>query len=149
MSSDFLAALLPQQPDPKQIQPVKALAEKTRSNRLIWEKQPSAITAAIPPHLVMNFVIAPYVIGPLMPGLRPKWKLFTVRNQAGQKLVDVENPDLNLTGLFNPARQPSSGSVPTPTPSDALKSAVDDLYWVVSEQAEGDLEKALNVINNL
>jgi hypothetical protein len=120
--------------DPRKIELVKVLTEKTREGKASWVKERNAITATFS-GLEVNFVTQPTIIRP------EAWQLFTVRDKKGSELIRVTPPPL---AFFTP---PSTVKVPTETAN--LAQAVDELFATVNRSAGDDLDHAISTIRNL
>jgi hypothetical protein len=141
MSSEFhrLEALRQLAPDDaKEIELVEKIAEKTRMGKLVWERTPSSLVAAAP-GMQMSFVrSSPW--GALEAIAGGWWEIFSIRSQQGAEIVKVEQPpSLAYFGL----------SESTPLQRSKLLDSVDALYLVANSRGQGDIDKALNVINSL
>jgi hypothetical protein len=126
--------------DPKEIELVEKIAEKTRMGKIAWKRMPSSLVATAP-GMHMSFVrsfLAPDTFDPLSG--RAWWEIFSIRSQQGEEILKVEQPsNLPYFGVPTPSQPPRS----------KLLEAVDALYSVASSRAQGDIDKALNVIDNL
>jgi hypothetical protein len=128
--------------DPKEIELVEKIAEKTRMGKIVWERTSSSLVATAP-GMQMSFVrsSAPIegVLLRLGLGGGGGWEIFSIRSQQGAEIVKVEQPSLPVFGL------PAS----TPLPRSKLLEAVDALYTTANSKGQGDIDKALDVIKNL
>jgi hypothetical protein len=128
--------------DPKQIELVEKIAEKTRMGKIVWERGPSSLLATAP-GMQLSFVRS-------SPGIESaylslglgggSWEMFSIRGQQGAEIMKVEQP--SSLAYF---QVPES----TPPPRSKLIEAVDALYSVAASRGQGDIDKALNVIRNL
>jgi hypothetical protein len=126
--------------DPKEIELVEKIAEKTRLGKIVWERTRSSLVATAP-GMQISFVRSSVPIEG-MHGLdivTGGWEIFSVRSQQGAEIVKVEQPSLPVFGL------PAS----TPPPRSKLLEAVDALYSTANSRGQGDIDKALDVIKNL
>lgn len=132
--------------DPKEIELVQNITEKTRSGRIVWQRSsPSSLVATVP-GMQISFVrsgsFSPF--STLLGG--PGWEVFSIRNLQGNEIVKLQQPS---TIIFSVA--PASGSAfpPVPPPRTKLQQAVDELYSVADTKGEGDIDKAIKVVKNL
>lgn len=118
--------------DPREVELIRSLLEKTRQGKIPWVKQSSALTATIPNGLQINFVLAPATV------LTPysSWQLLTVRDKSGNELVRVNNNANTLGAMAGAAMSP-------------LTTAANELFKIVSGAASDDLDRAINTIKNL
>ncbi len=127
--------------DPKEIELVEKIAEKTRMGRIVWERTPSSLVATAP-GMQMSFVRSSSGIESALfsLGLGGWWEIFSIRSQQGAEIMKVEQPS---SGVL--MRPPTS----TPPPRSKLVEAVDALYAVAAIRGQADIDKALDVIKNL
>jgi hypothetical protein len=126
--------------DPKEIELVEKIAEKTRRGKIVWERTTSSLVATAP-GMQMSFVRSGLESALLSLGLAGgSWEIFSIRSQQGAEIMKVEQPsNLAYFGV------PSS----TPPPRSKLLEAVDELYSTANSRGQGDIDKALDVIKNL
>jgi hypothetical protein len=124
--------------DPKEIELVEKIAEKTRMGKIVWQRTASSLVATAP-GMRLSFVrsSSSYLESTFLGG--GGWEIFSIRSQQGEEILKVEQPSLPAFGL------PAS----TPPPRSKLLEAVDALYMVAASRGHGDIDKALSVINNL
>jgi hypothetical protein len=146
MSDDFdklVASWSPIYEDPKQIELVESITEKTRLGKIVWQSSPSSLVAVVPP-MQMNFVRSTTVnalANRLLGG--GTWDIFSIRRQDGTEILKVEQPS-NLWAV------PRGGaSPPEPVTRSKLIQAVDSLYSIAASKGQGDIDNAINVIKNL
>jgi hypothetical protein len=125
--------------DPKEIELVEEIAEKTRMGKIVWERTPPFLVATAP-GMRLSFARSSTGLESALfsLGLGGWWEIFSIRGQQGAEIMKVE--------------EPSSGVLlgsPTPTPRSKLLKAVDALYTEAASREHGDIDKALNVIKNL
>lgn len=123
--------------DPKEIELVEKIAEKTRMGKIVWEGTPSSLVATAP-GMQMSFVRSSSVLGDILGG--GGWEMFSIRSQQGAEIMKVEQASSGV--LFGNASA-------TPPPRSKLLEAVDALYTVANSRGRGNIDKALNVIDNL
>jgi hypothetical protein len=122
--------------DPKEIELVEKIAEKTRMGKIVWERTSSSLVATAP-GIQMSFVRSFSVLGDILGG--GGWEIFSIRSLQGTEIMKVEQPSQPTFGL----------AASTPPPRSKLLEAVDALYSVANSRGQGDIDKALNVIRNL
>jgi hypothetical protein len=127
--------------DPKEIELVEKIAEKTRMGKIVWERTSSSLVATAP-GMRMSFVRSSSGIEMALQslGIGSSWEMFSIRSQQGVEIMKVEQP--SSMAYFG---------VPTltPPPRGKLLEAVDALYSTANSKGQGDIDKALNVIKNL
>jgi hypothetical protein len=135
MSTDLGSAFkkIPGYEDPKGIDLVEKIAEKTRQGKIVWEKTTSSVVATAP-GMQLSFVRS---FSPLA-GEFGGWEIFSVRSQQGTEILKVEQTS-GLPYFGVPASAP-------PPPRNQLSEAVDSLYSTASSRGPGDIDKALQVI---
>src|SRR5712692_5808234 len=117
--------------DPREVELIRSLVEKTRQGKVPLVKQANALTATIPLGFQVNFVLAPLSFITA----NPSWQLLTVRDASGSELVRVSNTSM-VAVLAGSAKS-------------ALLGAADELFTVVSGAAGDDLDRAINTIKKL
>jgi len=117
--------------DPREVELVHSLVEKTRQGKVPWVKQANALTATIPLGLQVNFVLSPLSFLTA----NPSWQLLTVRDASGNELIRINNGPM-IVFLAGAARS-------------ALIQAADELFTLVSSAAGDDLDRAINTIKKL
>lgn len=134
MSNNYLASLLMFGDDPRKVDLVKLITEKTKQGKARWAKQRGAITANLPGGFEVNFVIQPNLVG------SESWQLFTLRGAGGNELIRATPP---------PASYYLMPSAPIQTSGPTLAQAVDELFAAVNRSAGDDLDRAISTIKNL
>jgi hypothetical protein len=128
--------------DPKEIELVEKIAEKTRMGKIVWQRTASSLVATAP-GMQLSFVRSSSSPLDSMYGLGlgagGGWEIFSIRSQQGAEIMKVEQPSQPTFGL------PSS----TPPPRGKLLEAVDALYSTANSRGQADIDKALNAIKNL
>ena|ERR1700740_973991 len=125
-------AFFGQADDPREVELVKSLIEKTRQGKIPWVKQANALTASIPlSGLQINFVLGPASIIPSY----ADWQLLTVWDRSGSELVRISNTGV-ATILAGAAKS-------------VLVEAADELFKFVNGAAGDDLDRAINTIKKL
>jgi hypothetical protein len=124
--------VLGQQDDPRKVELIRSLIDKTRQGRIPWTKRASALTAMVPTGVEVNFVLSPISIFTQYSG----WQLFTVRDRSGSELVRVENVTSVVSILAGATR-------------GALVEAADDLFKLVNAAAVDKLDRAIDTIKKL
>jgi hypothetical protein len=117
--------------DPREVELILSLVEKTRQGKIPWVKQSNALTATIPSGFQINFVLTPVTL--FAP--HSNWQLLTVRDRTGSELVRVPNAPM-VTILAGAARS-------------ALVEAADQLFKLVNGAVGDDLDRAINTIKKL
>jgi hypothetical protein len=127
--------------DPKEIELVEKIAEKTRMGKIVWERTPCSLVASAP-GMQMSFVRPSSGLESalLSLGVGGGWEIFSIRSQQGAEIMKVEQPS-NIAYFGVPTS--------TPPPRSKLLEAVDALYSTANSRGQGDIDKALNVIKNL
>ena len=126
--------------DPKQVELVRKITDRTRAGRIVWQTSSTDATASLGNKLFMTFVIGPY----------GNWSLFTVRDGDGHEFLKVDNMLFNkaaLSYLASMSGRPQSVSLPETEESSALFDAVSELYLLVDRGAKGDIDKAIALVD--
>ncbi|SRR6266700_7552130 len=131
MSTRYNTAFFGQSEDPREVELIHSLVEKTRQGKIPWGKQANALTATIPSGFQINFVLTPMsVLNP-----NPSWQLLTVRDRGGSELVRVSNVPM-VVFLTGGTR-------------GALVEAADELFKLVNGATGDDLDRAISTIKKL
>ncbi|HEY6945303.1 MAG TPA: hypothetical protein VI431_09210 [Candidatus Acidoferrum sp.] len=130
-----LSNLLGQQDDPRKIELVRGLIEKTKQGKVTWVKQANALTATLPNGYQVNFVVSPLTLPFLQQN--SSWQLLTVRDRSGSELLRVSN----TSTLAILAGGEASG-VP-------LTAAANELFKAASDTIRDDLDRAIDTIKKL
>jgi len=128
--STTIGALMAFPDDPRKTEFVRSLLAKTKEGKVSWNKKGNAFTAAIPNGIVVNFVV-----GASLFGTAPTWQLFTVRDRAGNELLQVNSPDF-ISIISNTATGP-------------LLEATNHLFAAVSGISGDELEQAIESLKKL
>jgi hypothetical protein len=125
--------------DLKETELVESIAEKSESGKIVWKRAPSSLTATAP-GIQMSFVLSssPFALDPV--GGRVWWEKFSIHNGQGAEIMKVEQPS-SLDYLTAPAS--------TQPPGSNLTAAVGALYAIAARRAEGAIDEALGVIEDL
>jgi hypothetical protein len=123
--------------DPKKRELIRKIRAKTEARKVLWRKTPSAYTATAG-SLLMSFVVNPGLF------MSETWEVFTVKDMQGKEIIKVTNrPTAFLPGTPIPAPP----TVP-PGVSQLIEEA-NQLFTVVTQEGKGDVENAIDVIDNL
>jgi hypothetical protein len=127
--------------DPKEIELVEKIAEKTRMGKIVWQRASSSLVATAP-GMQLSFVRSSVPIEGMhaLKVLAGGWEIFSIRSESGAEIMKVEQPS-NLAYFGIPES--------TPPPRSKLLEAVDALYSAASSRGQGTIDKALEVIKNL
>lgn len=128
--STRLGSLLGLPDDPREIELVRSLLEKTNQGKIPWARRGNAITATIPNGLEMNFVLSLSLLGSFT-----NWELFTVRDRQGNQLLRITNSGL-IPILGVAAASP-------------LVTATNELFRAVHGAAGDELDRAISAIKKL
>jgi hypothetical protein len=118
--------------DPKEIELVRSIAEKTRLGKIAWERTPSSLVATAPGMQISFVRSSPW--GALDSLVGGWWEIFSIRSLQGTEIMKVEQPSGAVLGLLSRGK---------------LLEAVDELYSTANSRGQGDIDKALKVIKNL
>jgi hypothetical protein len=135
--------------DPKEIELVENIIEKTKAGKIVWQKQPSALVATVS-SMQMNFVrssSAGAILGRTLGGGGGAWEMFSIRRVDGTEILKVEQPSMSFLSVLIPP--PPGSPPPTPPPRSKLLQSVDRLYSIADVRGQGDIDNAINVIKNL
>jgi hypothetical protein len=131
--STRLNSLLGLPDDPREVELIQSILEKTRQGKIPWVKQGNAFTATIPNGFQTNFVLSSLSFAGLSPST---WELFTIRDSKGNELVRVGN-----TGIASILA--GSGAL------SPLATAANELFKAVFGAVGDDLDRAINAIKRL
>jgi len=126
-----ISTLVGQFDDPRQVQLVKKLTEKTKQGKIPWARSINSISVDVPFGLSMNFVLQASVLG-----FQPAWELFVVRDSKGNEILRVQS-----VGVF----QMLIGS-PIAT---LLQEAVNELFSSVMSLMGDKIDKAIQIIDKI
>ncbi len=117
--------------DPKQLELINAIIEKTQEGRLRWNNSTTACVARLPDGTKLIFALASRLLF-----LKAKtWAHFVVRQQDGTEIVKVQQTD--PSGLEKLA---GKGSV---------ELAVDQLFKLVSKAGTEGVNRVIQGVKNL
>jgi hypothetical protein len=132
--SGYSFLLGPQPDDPKQVELVQRISEKTREGKIAWSKTKTGISASLSGKMVVSFVASPTLLG--LGG--HEWAVFTIRGEKGNEILKVENVG-DIVGVLT-GRSKEGGP---------LVKAANELFNLVQESAKGDVEKALDLVSRI
>src|SRR5713226_1338638 len=76
--------------EPKQVELVKKIIDKTKQRKISWKKTRTSISASIPGGLQISFVRSNML--PILSGIGPsEWTSFTDKDDKGNEVVKVQN----------------------------------------------------------
>ncbi len=133
MSTEQGPLFLPPQYSGKQVELVRRIIEKTQQGKILWSRTKTGMSATVKGQMSINFVRSalPFLTG-------SQWALFAIRDAQGNEIVKVEKggPPAGIIAALAGV-------------TDPLLKAVDELYAVVNAKAKGEIEKAIDLIDNL
>ena len=124
--------LPPQFSDPKHVELVKKIAGKTRGQKILWNKTPTGMSASVPGKLELGFVRELSLIG------GSQWKLFTIRGEHGNEILKIHKRPTSMEEVQNVFLA-----------CEPLTNAISELYQTVEETAKGEVDKVIDVIDNI
>jgi hypothetical protein len=129
--------------DPKELELLENITQKTVLGKITWHKTSSSLVADAG-GMQLSFVRTkvPYSKTSGGGGL---WDMFTIRTPQGLELMRVEDPATNF--FIMPATPPESADAPSPR--SKILQAVDNLYVVADTKGRGEIDNAINTIKNL
>jgi hypothetical protein len=131
MSANIISALVGDFDDPRQVQLVKKLNEKTRQGKVPWVRSLNAMTANLSDGLSMNFVLQANVFG-----RQPAWELFVIRDSKDNEILRVHSVGVFQSLVGNPN-------------ATLLQSAVDELFSSIMALIGDEIEKAIRIIDKI
>lgn len=131
--SSILHLLGPQPDDPKQVELVQKISEKTREGKIAWSRTKTGISASVSGKMVVSFVVSPTLFG--LGG--HAWAVFTIRGEKGNEILKVEN------------LADAMGVLTGRSTVGPLAQAANELFNLVQESAKGDVEKALDLVSRI
>lgn len=115
--------------DPKYVDLVKKITEKTQAKKITWNKTQNGMNATVSGKMQIGFVRSPgTMFGPV------KWALFSVRDEKGTEILSVNN-----SSLISPLE-------PAPEP---LREAIEKLYDAIEEIARVEVEKLIDAVDRI
>ncbi|PYP87679.1 MAG: hypothetical protein DMG65_16545 [Candidatus Angelobacter sp. Gp1-AA117] len=120
--------------DPKQIELVNTVTEKTLQGKLLWNKSTTTYEATLPNRVELIFALS----NSFLPFVKTKtWAHFVVRQPNGNDVLKIEQ----------------TSSFPFPQVENVTKSrletAVERLFDIVNNAAKGEVEKVIDQLKNL
>jgi hypothetical protein len=112
----------------KEIELVRKIAEKTKLGKIAWNRTRNGMRAPVRGMEVVFVRAAPF------PPNRG-WALFLVKGKDGNEILKISASDYIFGALMGK--------------SNALMGEIDKLYAVVEDTAKGDIEKAINEIDQV
>ena|ERR1043166_8998555 len=132
MSTNPLGFLLGVGGAAKEVELIKTIAEKTRQQKITWQKTPTAYSAAAS-GLHMSFIRTPGMF------LGENWQLLSIKTaDAKKEILKLENESSGFAGI---ATLPGARAAPL--------VAADELFSVVSRMGQGDVDRAIDAIKKL
>jgi hypothetical protein len=127
--------------DPKEIELVENIIEKTKSGKIAWQKSGSSLFANLPA-MQLSFVRSNNaLLDRMLDALGGSgWNMFSIRRTTDNfEILKVEQ----TLKLLPPPPAPSK-----PVRSKLLQK-VDDLYALADAKGQGEIDKAIDAIKNL
>lgn len=122
-------------PDPKQLELVRRIIDRTREGKISWQKSSTDITANVANELFMTFVhswtLPTFTI----------WKRFTVRDGDGHDFLTIDNTS-ELEAVTAALRGEAEKL-------DPVRKAVNELYFLAEKKGNGDIDKAISVLERV
>lgn len=109
---------------------VQRIAEKTRAGKIIWNRTTGGMQANVSGKMSLVFVNAP----PFPPSSY-RWTLFVVKGDQGNEILKVVPGAPSFISIL--------------AGGDPLVREVNKLYAFVEEKAEGDVERAINLLDRI
>jgi hypothetical protein len=131
--STYSGLLGPPPDDPKQVQLVQKISEKTREGKIAWSKTKTGLSASVSGKMVVSFVVSPGFLG--IGG--HTWAVLTIRGEKANEILKVENINDLAAALTGRSTEGS------------LLHAADELFNLVQESAKGDVERALDLVSRI
>lgn len=135
MGGGFLTGLVGPMVDPRQVELVKKVTEKTQQGKIVWNKSATGITASVSGKMQLSFVLSPpsFILSVGSLG----WSVFAIRGDKGNEILRVENTS-DVSVLLG-------GKMP----SNPLTEAVERLYNLVQGVSKGEIEKAIDLVSSV
>ena len=115
--------------DPREIELIRSLQDKTREGKITWRTEGSAITANILGGLKFSFVTTTNIFT-----YSSEWSLFTVRDKDNNQILQVSGGSI-LSIL--------AGA------SSGVASATNDLFNLINASRRDNLDNAIDSVKNL
>ncbi len=133
MGADLRTLLGVPTDDPRQVQLVQKISEKTREGRIAWSKSKTGMSASVSGKMLVTFVVSPSLLG--LGG--HAWAVFTIRGEKGNEILKFENVADLAELLTGKAKQAP------------LLQAVNELFNLVQESAKGEIDKAIDLVSRI
>jgi len=132
MSNPFLSLF----EDPKQLELVRTITEKTQQGKLLWNKSTTSYEARLPNGVGIAFALS----SPALPFLKTMktWAHFIVRARDGSEILKVQHSML----------APAIPGFPEATKSP-LETGVEKLFAIVDNTAKSEVDKVIDQLKNL
>ncbi len=117
--------------DPRHIQLVQKLTEKTRQGKVPWLRSLNGITADLPDGLSVNFVLQASIFP-----AQSTWELFVIRDSKGNEILRVHS-----VGVFQVLVGNSKAT--------RLQEAVAELFSSILTLVGDEVEKAIRIIDKI
>jgi hypothetical protein len=114
--------------DPKSIELVEKLKQRTREGRLIWRKTSTSYETVLRNKTVVGFIVASTTLIFLQ---QKGWAQFSVRQRDGNEVLTVQNP----ASVFGEISR------------SALVKSVDELFAIVSEKGSARICDVLDELD--
>jgi len=119
--------ILPDRDDPKYLDLVEKITEKTRANKIQWKMTETGVSATVSGKIELGFVRSRGWLAS-----RTGWALFTIRDENGNEILRVESVS------------PKALAPPSPT-----RNAVEELYAAIEQVGRREVEKVIELIDRI
>lgn len=120
--------VFPQRNDPKFIDLINKITEKTRANKIRWQVTQTGVSATVSGKIQLGFVRSRGLLG-------DSWSLFTIRDENGNEILRVDNI-LSLATVIGADIPP-------------LEKAANALYTAIAQSGRAELEKVIELIDKI
>ena len=118
--------------DPKQLELVNTIIQKTQEGKLRWNKSATSYEALLPNGVQLKFILSMPFFPKLFQG--KTWAQFIVCQQDGSEIVNV---------------QQSSPLPDDKNPKRPLETAVEKLFKILIGSAKDEVDKVIDQLKNL
>ena len=129
--------MLQERNDPKYIDLINKIAEKTRAKKIRWKRTETGVSATVSDKMELGFVRSPWVGLGGRSLYRLWWALFKVRDENGNEILRVDNVS------------PLEPGEPEAAEQKQLRDAVETLYAAIEQSGRAEVEKAIELIDKI
>ena len=123
--------VLPEPNDPKFIDLIRKITEKTLANKIRWQMSQTGVSATVPGGIQLGFVKSRGLLG-------NTWALFTIRSENENEILRVDNTPLNPFAALSGAAE-----------EQPVRKAVGKLYAAIEGSSRAEVERVIELIDRI